>query len=308
MRRPLYRGVLLLGAVVVPNRSLCSQLGRAALGTECSLLRAESCPEAETPKAIPFDLTHGFLIVVEGRIAGLDHLKFILDTGVTRSVLDQKVADKLHVPRHAKPVLNYNRRVTVEWATIPDLQFGPRHVINATVLVADLLDFSELASDADALIGYDLLSLGNFAIDYKARRVLFGQRQQGASSPSITPAPDHLKQLTVELRVQGHPISLIVDTGLQGMVLFEDRIPQLKFEGNIATVPFGRHLQAKSATLRDVNLGSNALGSNNKDLRVFLLTGPPRDEVPGIAGYFGTALLNARWIEFNIADNSISYR
>jgi len=308
VRRPLYRAVLLLGAVLVPVRSLCSQLGKGSLGTECSLLRAESCPEGEAPKAIPFDLFHGFLIVVEGRIGGLDHLKFILDTGVTRTVLNQKVADKLHVPRRAKQLLNYNRLVTVEWATIPDLEFGPTRVINAPVMVADLLDFSELASDADALIGYDLLSLGNFAIDYTARRVVFRQRQQNDSSPCITEAPAHLKELTVELRVQGHPVSLIVDTGLQGMVLFEDRVPQLKFEGEIETVPFGRHLTARSATLRDVNLGSNALRSNDKDLRVFLLKGPPRDQVPGVDGYFGTALLNARWIEFNIADNNISYR
>jgi hypothetical protein len=113
--------------------------------------------------------------------------------------------------------------------------------------------------------------------------------------------------LTVELRVQGYPVSLIVDTGLQGMVLFEDRlsrrIPQLKFEGGIETIMFGRHLHARSATLREVNLGSN-----DKNLRVFLLKGPPHDQVPGIDGYFGTALLNARWIEFNIADNNISYR
>jgi len=307
MCRPL-RAVLLLGLFLAPGRSLCSQFETAALGTASSLFRQESRTGGDAPGAIPFDLLQGFLIVIEGRIGGLDHLKFILDTGVTRTVLNQKVADKLHVPRRARQLLNYNRLVTVEWATVPDLEFGPTHAINAPVMVADLLDFSELASDADALIGYDLLSLGNFAIDYTARRVVFGQRQQGASSPAITPVPDHLKELTVELRVQGHPVSLIVDTGLRGMVLFEDRVPQLKFEGEIETVIFGRHLTAKSAILRDVNLGSNALHSNDKDLKVFLLKGPPRDQVPGIDGYFGTALLNARWIEFNVSENNISYR
>jgi len=286
---------------------LYAQSEKVPLGAERPSFRGRIYNEEGVPKGIPFNLLHGFLIVVEGRIGRLNHLKFILDTGVTRTVLNRKVADELHLPRYPMQVLNYNRSVAVEWATIPDLQFGPTHVTNVPILVADLPDFSELASDADTLIGFDLLGLGNFVIDYDTRRVLFRHLQRDASSPSTTPASDHLTELTVELRVQGYPVSLIVDTGLQGMVLFEDRlsrrIPQLKFEGGIETIMFGRHLHARSATLREVNLGSN-----DKNLRVFLLKGPPHDQVPGIDGYFGTALLNARWIEFNIADNNISYR
>lgn len=280
-----------------------------ALGSQlCSIDSANGGRmEKSAGEGVPFKLLNGFLIEVEGRIGPLNHLKFILDTGVTRSVVDQKIADKLQVTTHPKQVLNYNRSAAVKWATFPDVQFGPRHVANVPMLVADLPEFSELARDANALIGFDLLGLSNFTVDYDARKVVFSPFKPAAPSAPVKPGSEHLTELTVELQVQGHPLYLIVDTGLQGMVLFEDRvlkrIPELKFEGDSDPVRFGRHLCAKRRTLPRVHLGTT-----DRDIRVLVLRGPPENEVPGIDGYFGTALLKARWIEFNIADNNISYR
>ena len=256
--------------------------------------------------AVPFDLLDGFLIVVEGRIGPLNHLRFLLDTGVTRTVVDRKVADRLHLLRRPKQVLNYSRSVAVDWATISDVQFGPIQVNTASILIADLADFSELG-DADVLVGYDLLHLTNFAFDYNARQVIFTPVKQHSSEASIRPAPDYLTALTVELQVQGHPLCLIVDTGLQGMVLFEDRvvkrIPELRFEGGVEPASFGKHLRAKRKVLRKVHLGTK-----DRDIRVLLLKDPPEDQVPGIDGFLGIALLNARWIKFNATDNEITWR
>src|SRR5208282_166553 len=120
MSRPLYRAVLLLSAVTLPGCRLCAQSERVSPGTERPSVPAAVANDERGPKGIPFDLLDGFLIAVEGRIGPLEHLKFILDTGVTRTVLDRKVADRLHLACLPREVLNYNRAVTVEWATISD--------------------------------------------------------------------------------------------------------------------------------------------------------------------------------------------
>ena len=46
---------------------------------------------------LPFRLSAGYLIQVEGRIGTQSNLKFVLDTGATISVVDRKIADKLNL-------------------------------------------------------------------------------------------------------------------------------------------------------------------------------------------------------------------
>jgi predicted aspartyl protease len=309
MRRLSFRTVLLLGAVtLLSNGPLFAQSEKDSPRTERPSFPTGVYNDEGAPTGIPFELLHGFLIAIEGRIGPLSHLKFILDTGVTRTVLDRKVAERLHLVCQPRKVLNYNRSVAVEWATIPDVEFGPTKLANVPILVADIADFSELANrDVDALIGYDLLRLSNFVFDYDARMVIFTPFKQPASAGSTKKAADQLTVLTLAVQVQGHPLHLIVDTGLQGMVLFEDRVlkrlPDLRFEIDTESVEFGRHLRARTGTLPKVHLGRA-----DRDLRVLLLQGPPNDQVPDIDGYFGTALLKARWIEFNAAENHIGYK
>src|SRR5207248_6456178 len=65
--------------------------------------------------AIPFELSDGYLIVVEGRIERLGKLRFVLDTGATRSVVDRKIADRLRVPRRqGNRVLSFDKTAELE--------------------------------------------------------------------------------------------------------------------------------------------------------------------------------------------------
>jgi hypothetical protein len=66
------------------------------LNATCTRAEQSDCTETTARAGLPFKLSDGLLIVVEGRIGTLGKLKFILDTGATRSVVDRKVADKLH--------------------------------------------------------------------------------------------------------------------------------------------------------------------------------------------------------------------
>jgi predicted aspartyl protease len=253
---------------------------------------------------VPFKVSAGFLIVVEGRIGTFNKLRFVLDTGVTHSVVDIKLAEKLRLRCLPWRVLNFDKAVSVERTTFPDLQFGPVEVTNVPMLVADLRQFSDFARHVDALIGMDLLRLSNFTVDYHTKKILFAPLEQPALSSVVN--SDQVC-MTVQVQVQNHPVRLLIDTGFQGILLYEDRllkrIPELKIEDEVEA-GIGTRMLAKQGNLRGIRL---AAAQEELDSRVLLIKGPPDGVIPGIDGVIGTAWLKARWINFNFATNTLRW-
>jgi predicted aspartyl protease len=251
---------------------------------------------------LPFHISNGFLIVIEGRIGALSKLKFILDTGATRSIVDRKIADRLSISRRPKQTFDFDTFILTEQASIPDLQFGPIEVTNVLLAITKLEYFSTFARHADAVIGSDLLSLTPFTIDYDRRRVEFGclQDPESAKTRSFNPS-----SLTLELLVQGQRIRLLVDTGFPGILLFEGRLrkraPLLKLEHRIEGFQMGNRSRISKAAVPDANLGARS-----EKLGV-LLTDDPQDNVlPGIDGLWGSASLKVHRSNFNYATNSLT--
>jgi hypothetical protein len=116
----------------------------------------------------------------------------------------------------------------------------------------------------------------------------------------------HPVAMILELKVQDCPVDLLVDTGADGVLFFENRlrrrIPNLGTEGKMNEVMVRRQLRAKQTVLPGVSLGPR-----NLDLRVLLIKGPASDVLPGIDGYWGTASFKARRIDFNFARNKLSW-
>jgi predicted aspartyl protease len=265
-------------------------------------MRAVGNPTPDAGDGIPFRLVRGFLIVFQGSMGSYTGLNFILDTGATHSTVNRKLAQRMRVPLHSTRVFDYDRFTSMESGVFSDVQFGPVHITDPSMLVADFTSLSDLANGADVIVGSDLLSMSNFSIDYNAQKLSFTTVRAGA--PLMKPHP---VAMILELRVQDCPVDLLVDTGSEGVVLFEDRIrsriPQLRTEGNFESVMIGRQLLSKQTILPAISFGSRTL-----DLKVYLLKGPPGDVLPGIDGYWGTASFKARRIEFNFAANKLSWR
>ena len=99
------------------------------------------------------------------------------------------------------------------------------------MLIASLNKLSDFAHGVDALIGVDLLQLNNLTFDYDTRRVLFSPIDHNIQGTQMRPKPTGF---TVRVQVQGHPINLLLDTGFEGVLLYEDRIrahiPGLRME------------------------------------------------------------------------------
>ena len=174
----------------------------------------------ESRSGIPFKLYAGYLLVVEGRIGGFGKLRFVLDTGVTHSVIDRKVAARTSVERRSGKVLNFDRTVLVEWTDVSELQFGPIDLAHFSMIVSDLRYFQSFATSIDAVIGLDVLRLNSFSIDYDARKIFFGPMNTASGIPMISDPVC----LSVQLVVGDGRLRVVVDTGAPALVLYEDRI------------------------------------------------------------------------------------
>lgn len=253
---------------------------------------------------MPFRLGSGYLIVVEGRVGDLTGLKFILDTGTSTSFLDTHVASKLRLKRRANSVINFGKTVPVESSAIPNVQFGPVQAKNVEMYIGDLGKFSDFAIGIDAIIGLDLLQQNNLTLDYKAHKVVFDHINH--TNRGTAARLENGWYLTVDLLVQDHPLHLILDTGVEGIILFEDRVrakvPGLRMGNVIEGVTIGRRINAKEATVPGMSLGPVKV-----DGRVLLLKGRSENKLDGIDGFLGVASFRAERISLNFATKMISW-
>ncbi|MGB8535192.1 MAG: retropepsin-like aspartic protease [Acidobacteriaceae bacterium] len=171
--------------------------------------------------AVGFDLYRGYLIVVRGSAGPRKDLNFLLDTGVSYTVLDRRLARKLRLHELPGVLAGVNGRVAAGRAIAPSLQIGPARRENLSVMIEDLSCFDKaLPVRIDAVIGLDVVGQGAFEIDYSSRRINFG------------PLPS-LKN-TLRLRMSGGlplvdaeldetPVHLVLDTGASSLILFEPK-------------------------------------------------------------------------------------
>lgn len=260
---------------------------------------------AETPSVseLPFRLSSGYLIQVEGRVGTQANLKFILDTGASITIIDQKIADRLNLDRHPAQSFNFDRKLKWDSAMLPELQFGPVHATNIAVFIGRLADYSEFAKNADAVVGMDLLKFSNLSIDFDARKITFHPSMRKVS---VVPSDPLLRCPILEVQVQGHPLRLIVDTGLAGVVLYQERlrmrVPGLRTVGHTADAAIGGRVQAKQVTIPDV-----LIGKTNRDVSVLLVASPAHKMLPGIEGIIGIAALQAHHISFDFSERTLTW-
>jgi predicted aspartyl protease len=260
--------------------------------------------ETASVSEMPFRLSSGYLIEVEGRIGDQGKLKFVLDTGATITIVDQKIADKLKLDRQPAHSFNFDRKLKWDSAILPELQFGPVHATNIMVFIGRLREYSEFAKNADAVIGMDLLKFSNFSIDLDNKKVTFRRSMQKVT----VVADDPLFQCPIlEFQVQGHPVRLIVDTGLAGIVFYEERlrkqVPGLRTTGRLVDATIGDRVRAKQVTIPDV-----LFGKTNRQVTALLMPSPAPEMLPEIDGVIGIATLKAHLINFDFSARTLDWQ
>jgi hypothetical protein len=204
-------------------------------------------------QAVSFDLYRGYLIVARGAAGPLRGLNFLVDTGASPSVLDRRLAQKLHLQESPASVGVIGGSVQGGQSVVPSLEFGPLHRENFPVLVEDLSFFQKAVPvRIDAVIGLDLLGQSPFVIDYRSREIHFG------SFPSFAAfLPMHMEEglPIVGAELDHVPVRLLLDTGAGSLILFEPPEPR-PTKISFAIGEFDR----KQAWLKSVKFGKAEFG------------------------------------------------
>jgi hypothetical protein len=286
------RGWLLVSCVIVLAPKGYAQMTSA---------RAGLIAKPEPSKVTTFELRESFLIVVDGRIGPLEHLKFILDTGASQTVVSRKIADQLGLPREAGSVINFQKKLPMEWARFPEVQVGPIVAADARMMVADLNQYSDFAKDIDAVVGLDLLSrCQRVRIDYEAKRIVFEPRNDPSQAP-----PFEARGIFVTLMLQDQPVQLLVDTGFQEIALFEERLRPRMQGVDVQQLGHARMGSLVGDAVRLPGLRPASAASNS---RVLLVRGMTEDVPSGLDGYLGPRALGAKRIELDFASMMLRWQ
>jgi predicted aspartyl protease len=253
--------------------------------------------------SIPFRLYASYLIVVEGQVGSHKRLKFLLDTGATHSVLNRELAVGFGLLRRSGQLLNIDKSLPAEWVDGAEVQLGPIHATHFAMLVGDLRYFLSFATSIDAVIGLDLLRLSSFSIDFNAHTITFGPMDNSIGVPMNVDSVC----LTVQVLVGSSNLRLLIDTAAPALLLYEDRIADrltgLRIRGETNGTSMAGWVPSKRAVTTSARLGGTDL-----DRTVFLVKAPAEDVLPGIDGYFGTAALNARRLDFDFETKTLAWK
>ena len=132
-RRLIAQGSLLLG--------LALTLASSGFSQSHAVPSSEPTHEASPGHLeIPFQEYRGYLIVVQGSLGETQRLNFIIDTGTDPSVIDSRIAQKLHMVGEVGRLAVHNQIVEVQQAVLPSLKIGPLRAEFLPVLIRDLAD------------------------------------------------------------------------------------------------------------------------------------------------------------------------
>jgi Aspartyl protease len=256
-----------------------------------------------TSGAVPFTLVDGYLIVVEGRIGAKGHLKLVLDTGATHSILRPGLAKEEKFLRRTVRIVNLDHVLTQELAEVPDFELGPIRIPLLPVMLNDLSYLRESAPGVDGLIGLDVLLGRSFSIDFGRRNITFGFSRTLRFSATMEVNKAYL---AVEVQMLNQPVRLLLDTGVSAILLYRDRLgnrlPELRVEQQIRGASLGGAASLEVVTLPCVRL-------NGTDLRrrAVLLRNSPPGFLPQVDGYMSLIALGARRVSFDFERNTFSW-
>jgi predicted aspartyl protease len=165
-----------------------------------------------------------FLILVQGSLNGVKGRNLLIDTGSNPTVLDVQMARKLGLEGEVNGLRTLDGNIPVRIGSLSSLTLGPIAAKSVPVFIADLFFMKkDMGMRIDAVVGLDLLKVNDLTIDYDTRQILFGPAPQYKHSIPFESGPP---LITVDMEIDGQPRRLLVDTGAEGLFLFQNQ-PQM---------------------------------------------------------------------------------
>jgi predicted aspartyl protease len=258
MNCPLFSSPLLVLLTLPSAGRTCSQTASAFADPTTQ----EQHPVANVPTKLPFHLSWGYLVIVEGSIGNFQKLNFLVDTGASPSIVDQKIARSLGLTGRPARVNLSNQTVQTRTVVLPSLAIGPIRVASFPVLAQDLSFFQKnLGYKVDAIVGLDVLRKSSFTINYKTKEITFGPIESlSFSAPFETDTPI----VTIPVESQHWHLRIVIDTGGPDLMLFQSRLVEpTGFQplGIETALDAGGKVLRRKVRIPEVYLGRENIGS-----------------------------------------------
>jgi hypothetical protein len=271
-------------------------MGRVGIVLFALALFGSAAAAAGSPKEVPFRIYRSYAIVVRGSIGSLKNLNFLVDTAAVPSMLDWRIARKLHLAREAGQMSVLTRNLQTERAIAPDVELGPLHTNELPVVVEDL-SFAEadLGTRLDAIVGFDFLGQLPFTIDYESKMITYGPIDPSFATIKYVPG---LSYVLVEFQIRQQKLALVVDTAASDLILFESAIRACISAIKITGVKRWSNLGGE-VTVSEALLTQAYLGTMPWDERTAYILENDRARPSGVSGLLGVASLKTKRVAFD---------
>jgi len=279
----------------------CGTTGLSAV-VAAVLLSVTPLSSLEGVAEVPFALYQQHLIVTKGSIGPLNGLSLLIDTGTIPSMVDVRIARKLHVQAEPSMLVAFGQRVAIRSTILNGFRIGARQPDAVPAGVSDLsyLDGVRI----DAIVGLDVLARTSFSIDYREHVLRFSP---GGREEFVVPLEVVWPFLTVQMTIEGQRIRLLVDTGSSDLVLFRSRMPaalsHVPWRGDKTVQYASGAARLQRLDLRQVRLGTRVWDQLTVWALDRVLDGYP----PGIDGVLGVLALDCQRVRFDFERNELGW-
>ena len=255
---------------------------------------------------VQFQLYRKYLVVVQGSLGRFKGLNFLVDTGASPTALDQRIAKKLGLngPRRELDLLD--QRTAVQEAVLPAIQVGPVRGEFLRCVVQDLSPLERnLGVRIDAIVGFDVLRTGSFAINYESSKITFGDIEP---LPYSVPFDTSLPKPTIQLRVGEEPLRLLLDTGAQDLLLFQCSLPNRLHDLAVVGVKKSSSTRNVAFQVKELRLSVVHLGAAEwPAVQVSLVAGNQTCGWP-FGGVMGMGAFGLREVAFDFDRKMFSFK
>src|SRR5262249_18655900 len=179
--------------------------------------------EAETaPREIPFEIVNGHLIEVRGSIGAHTKLRFLVEVGTPRTMLDSELGQRNENAGNANQTKASASALQTE-VLLKNFLLGSVPMAEIRVISTDLSQMPAVPPGVAGIVGLDLLQQQNVTIDYFEKKIFLSARTDGEHQ---TPFTLNDTGLRVDSTWKGNPLKLILSTGVEAVALDQDRVSQ----------------------------------------------------------------------------------
>jgi predicted aspartyl protease len=278
------------------------------------LISLAGCATAPRQTELAFTY-HRHQILVEGTVAGSGPLSFIVDTGVTPSVIDRTTATSIGVQvdltQSGQASGAGSEPVTVHRASIRDLRVGDARFETLEAVTLDLTALSKrLGRPLHGILGDNFLRGRVVRIDYAAQRMTISREPIEGSGVELpfTTAPDDIIPIVAGLDIDGRTIPVSLDTGSSlGIELYPEavellRLQEMKAAAASSTIAGARGEAAvRKTTIDGVRLAGRTVNA------VPVTFSERRDHGPERLGNVGNAFLENFVVTFDFVRRRVRF-